>query len=239
MRLSTILLAALLLPPRALCADPPTPASVVESLRALYDALSDYQCRMYEHCSQDGRYEERTIDFYFKKPRLIRMNVLKGNRFGDNGAVGVYRNDGKVTGRKGGLLSFLTIVVDKHDAQATTVRGLTFDQSDLQATLEKMELHLSVSRCSIVDGAGFYELEFEPRDPSRLGGLTREIIRLDESSLLPISSDSFEGETLVQHAVWSSYILDAGLPDELFDVRWDPGRLAVLGIRSVHEVPLR
>jgi outer membrane lipoprotein-sorting protein len=220
-------------------ADPPTPRSTVEAFQAMYESISDYQCRMYEHCRQGNRTEERTMNIYFKRPRFIRMDILEGNRFGDTGSVGVYRNDGKVRGRKGGLLSFIAITVNKNDPQATTIRGLTFDQSDLQATLGKMQFHLAESACTLVAVDGISELVFEPRDPSRNGGVTKDIIRLDAVTLLPVSSDSFEGDRLVQHAEWSSYILNAGLPDQLFDVFWDPGRLEGMGIRSVHALPVK
>lgn len=220
-------------------ADPPTPQSIVEAFQVRYELISDYQCRMYEHCRQGSRYEERTMNIYFKRPRSIRMDILKGNRFGDTGSIGVYKNDGRVTGRKGGLLSFLVITVDKHDPQATTIRGLAFDQSDLQATLEKMQFHLAESACTLAMGAGIYEMVFEPRDPSRSGGVTKDIIRLDAATLLPVSSDSFEGGRLVQHAEWFSYIINAGLPDQLFDVHWDPRQLAGMGIQSVHALPVK
>ena len=219
-------------------ADPQTPQSLVEAFQSVYDSITDYQCRMVEHCVQGDRYEARTMNIYFKRPRFIRMDILKGNRFGDTGSVGVSRNDGKVRGRKGGLLSFLAITVDPHDPQATTIRGLSFEQSDLQATLEKMRFLLAESACTLTAGAGTWDMTFEPRDPSRNGGVTKDIIRLDIATLLPVSSDSFEGDRLVQHAEWSSYILNAGLPDQLFDVYWDPRRLAGMGIHSVHELPM-
>lgn len=216
----------------------PTVRSVVEAFAAMYESLSDYQCRMEEECWQGNRHEERTINFYFKKPRLIRMDILKGNRFGDTGSVGVYRGDGKVRGRKGGLLGFLAITVDKHDPQATTVRGLAFDESDLQATLEKMRFHLAESACTLSTAGGIHELAFEPRDPSRNGGVTKDVIRLDAATLLPVSSDSWEGDRRVQHAEWSSYLIDAGLPDQLFDVFWDAGQLERMGIPSIHSLPV-
>lgn len=231
-------LLCLLVPLASAAADPSTPQAIVEAFQAMYESISDYQCRMYEHCRQGSRHEERTIDFYFKKPRFIRMDILKGNRFGDNGSIGVYRNDGTVRGRKGGLLSFIAITVDKHDPQATTIRGLAFDESDMQATLEKMRFHLAESACTLATAAGVHELVFEPRDPSRNGGVTKDVIRLDAATLLPVSSDSWEGGLLVQHAEWSSYIVDAGLPDQLFDVFWDAGRLEGMGIRSVHALPV-
>jgi hypothetical protein len=231
-------LLCLLVPLPASRADPATPRSIVEAFQAMYESISDYQCRMEEQCRQGSRHEERTIDFYFIKPRFIRMDILKGNRFGDTGSVGVYRGDGRVRGRKGGLLGFLAITVDKHDAQATTIRGLAFDESDMQATLEKMQFHLAESTCTLSVGGGVYELVFEPRDPSRNGGVTRDVIRLDAATLLPASSDSYEGERLVQHAEWSSYIIDAGLPNQLFDVFWDPAQLDGMGIRNIHALPV-
>ena len=141
-------------------------------------------------------------------------------------------------GRKGGLLAFLAITVDKHDPQATTIRGLAFDESDMQATLEKMRFHLAESACTLSMVGGLCELVFVPRDPSRNGGVTRDVIRLDAATLLPASSDSYEGDLLVQHAEWSSYIVDAGLPERLFDVFWDPGQLEGMGIRNVHSLPV-
>jgi len=236
-RLSAAAFLCLLAPLASSAAEAPTVRSVVEAFASMYGSLSDYQCRMEEECWQGSRHEERTINFYFKKPRFIRMDILKGNRFGDTGSVGVYRGDGKVQGRKGGLLGFLSVTVDKHDPQATTVRGLAFDESDLQATLERMRFHLAESACTLSTVGGIYELTFEPRDPSRNAGVTRDVIRLDAVTLLPASADSWEGERLVQHAKWSSYLVDAGLPDQLFDVFWDPARLEGMGIPSIHALP--
>jgi hypothetical protein len=228
----------LLLPLPVSCADLPTPQSVVAAFQARYESVSDYQCRMHEFCRQGNRYEERTINFYFKRPRFIRMDILRGNRFGDTGSVGVYRGDGRVRGRKGGLLGFLAITVDEHDPQATTIRGLAFDESDMQATLEKMQFHLAESACTLTVAGELIELVFVPRDPAPNGGVTKDVIRLDAATLLPASSDSYEGERLVQHAVWSSYIVDAGLPEQLFDVFWDPSQLDGMGIANVHALPV-
>ncbi len=215
-----------------------TPQSVVDAFEEMYASITDYQCRMWEYCRQGSRYEERNIDFYFKRPRLIRMDILKGNRTGDGGSVGVYKND-RVTGRKGGILGIFAITVNKHDTQATTIRGVTFDQSDMQATLEKMRFHLANSACALSVSEDVYVLVFEPYDPAASGGVTKDVIRLDVKTLLPVSSDSFEGTRNVQHAGWERYILNAGLPDELFDVHWDTGRLSKMDIPTVHGVPLK
>ena len=219
-------------------ADSLTFESVVQAFRAKYESIIDYQCRMVENCRKGSRYEERTMNIYFKKPRFIRMDILKGNIFLDAGTIGVYKNDGKVTGRKGGFLSLFAMTVDKHDPQATSVRGLAFDEIDMQAVLEKMEFHIAESSaCTVTEGDGTYELDCEGRDPAANRGVTRDVVVLDAASLLPLSTDSFEGSQLVQHAVWSSYIVNAGLPDKLFDVFWDPRQLTALGIQNISALP--
>jgi len=221
-------------------ADPPSFESVVAAFRAKYASITDYQCRMVENCRKGSRSEERTMNIYFKKPRFIRMDILKGNIFLDAGTIGVYKNDGKVTGRKGGFLSLFAMTVDKHDPQATSVRGLAFDEIDMQAVLEKMEFHLSGSSdCAVTEGDGTYELACETHDPAANGGVTKDEVVLDAVSLLPLSTDSFEGNEHVQHAVWSSYVIDAGLPDKLFDVFWDPRQLTALGIQNISALPAR
>lgn len=220
-------------------ADTPTVQSVVEAFRERYAALDDYQCRMYEFCRKGSAFEERTMDLYFKKPRLIRMDVVKGNRSSDNGAVGVFRNNGNVTVRPGGLLSFLSVTVDKHDPRIASIRGHAIDEIDLQAVRDLIQSREADGVLTVSVADGEYLLSSRPRDPSKNGGVTRELIRLAAVKYLPISSDSFEGDTLVQHVEWSRFVLDAGLPDELFDVHWDVRELALRSIPSVSSVPPR
>ena len=51
---------------------------IIGKIKARYDEIQDYQCRLVEYCTDGSRYEKRTINFYFKKPKLIRMDILKG-----------------------------------------------------------------------------------------------------------------------------------------------------------------
>lgn len=216
-----------------------TPSALIGAYASMLEEIEDYQCRMYETCSKGRKTEERVINFYWRRPRFIRMDILRGSRFRDKGSVGVYLNDEMVTGRKGGWIGFLSIRVDKTDSLATTIRGVTFDQSDMLAALERMQDHLLYSECILKQSGGLYELTFLPGDTRRSGGITREEIRLDSRTLLPLQADSYEDGRLVQHIEWSSYILNAGLPPALFDVFWDPAQLEDSGIPSLHSLPVQ
>ena len=59
---------------------------------------------MHEFSIGGGRREERIINYYFKKPMMIRIDILDGNKALDKGSVGVYTGGEKVTGHRGGFL---------------------------------------------------------------------------------------------------------------------------------------
>jgi len=216
-----------------------TPEMLTGNIQKMYDGITDYQCRFSEWCTKGSQREERTINYYFKRPRWIRMDIIAGNNWLDIGSAGVYKNDGKVSGRKGGILGFLPLRVRLSSPLATTLRGSRFDQSDLYATLEKLYFHLSGSAVSLERlPNGLIQFSAIPRDPRLNDGFSKDVLIIDPATWLPQSSDSYEGDAVVQHAEWSHYICNAGLPDELFDVRWDAKRLAKSGIPSIHEVPV-
>lgn len=210
-----------------------TPDSVVTGFERAIAALDDYQCRVQEYAWQGSVSEAKVINFYFKKPRLIRVDVLTSNKRGDAGSVGVLRGDGKVVGRRGGLLGAFAFTFDKHDPLVATVRGASFDEIDLRGLAERFRRHLTEGSGSLLEAPGVYELVLEPRSGQFTGGMTREVLRLSTDTFLPLSADSYEGARIVEHAAWMSFILNAGLPAALFNVWWDPARLAAMVIATL------
>ena len=215
-----------------------TAETIITSFEKMYQGLHDYQCRM-KACSIQGRnYEKRIINFYFKKPRKIRMDILEGNKLFDSGSVGVYSGGEYVSGRKGGIISCVPVRVGKKNPMATTIRGLTFDESDMQATLEKLQFHLKKSVITVkIISPDTYQLTCIPPDPLENAGISQDIIWINSKTLLPLSADSYEGDRLVQQAEWGNYILNAGLPDELFHIFYNPEKLVERGISSIHQLP--
>ena len=226
--------------PATLGADAPprTAQEAVDRFEEAYRAIDDYQVRLYQWCRSGRRYERRIIDFYFKRPRLIRMDILKGNRPFDDGSVGLYDGGEQVQGRKGGILSAIVLTVSKHDATATTVRGVTFDQSDLQGILERLRNGFRIGEVQLRIEGGWYWLHLIPRDPAAYGNVTRETVAFEPATFLPVYSETFEGDLQVEFARWTDYVLNVGLPDELFRIRTDASMLTQAGIQTIHGRPI-
>ena len=214
-------------------------SSVSEILTIFENSLNnitDYQCRMYEWSIKGKKEEIRYINFYFRSPRLIRMDIIKGNRGGDTGSIGVFLNDGKVHGRKGGILSPIAIKVNKNSPLATTIRGVTFDESDALAALLRLQYLTENSAIALYgDSLGWL---FECTLYEEENGITKEVLYISKKNFMPVFTKSYEDETMVQFVRWSSYIINARLPVELFDVWYKTETLDILGIPNNINLPL-
>jgi len=207
-----------------------TPQEYLDRVKEYYALIGDYQCRMNEFSIGGGRREERIINYYFKKPKLIRMDILDGNRAFDPGSVGVYTGGDKVSGHRGGIMKDITLNISKNSTLATSVRGETIDQSDMLTVIERFQFHIRNSEISLREKASHVEFSFIPYDPSANEGITRDVIWIDLETMLIIRNERYEGKDLVQQVIWSDYIINAGLPDELFDARFDVAELQGRGI---------
>ncbi|MBI9098461.1 MAG: hypothetical protein JEY91_08275 [Spirochaetaceae bacterium] len=213
-----------------------SPSEVVHLFGEHLNTIKDYQCRMYEWSIKGKKEEIRYINFYFLSPRLIRMDILKGNRAGDTGSIGVLREDGRVRGRKGGILSAIAVTVDREHGLATTIRGVTFDESDAIAAHERLLFLLDNSQIDLFEDPSGWLFEcylFEEDE-----GVTREVLFLDRLTMMPLFTKSYEKNKLVQFVQWDSYIINAGLPEELFHVRYKADKLNDLQITNNTNLPL-
>jgi hypothetical protein len=156
---------------------------------------------------------------------MIRMDILKGSRAFDRGSVGVYLGGDKVVGHRGGLLKNLILTLPKESALATTIRGTTFEDSDLFALFRKLIFLNENGVITVTQRDGYFILECVPFDPEINENITKDVVWIESETLLILRNERFEQHELVQETHWSKYILNAGLPDELFDVRFDVGEL--------------
>jgi len=207
-----------------------TAHAYLHAIKARYELIDDYQCRMHELSIGGGRREERIINYYFKKPKQIRLDILDGNSAFDKGSVGVYTGGEKVTGHRGGIMRGIILSVKKDSALATSVRGETIDQSDMLTIIERIEYLLANGDVSMVEKVSHIEFEFFPFDPSKNEGISRDVVWIDRETMLVIRNERYEEERLVQQVTWGNHIINAGLPRELFNARFETAQLRDTGI---------
>ena len=217
-----ILTAAAALP---LLADSLSVHDYLASIRDKYEQIEDYQCRMNEFSIGGGRREERIINYYFKKPLLIRIDILDGNKPLDRGSVGVYTGGEKVTGHRGGLMQGMVLSVKKDSPFAVSVRGESIEKSNVLTVIERMERLVKMGTVDMTVNDNHVEFVFIPFDINANEGISRDVVWIEKDTFLITRIERYEDEKLVQQAVREGYIINAGLPRELFDAGFDTEQL--------------
>jgi len=222
----------------AVFSGPPQIKDILENMYKEYNGYGDYQCRLKEWCTKGNDYENRIINFYFKKPRNIRMDIIKGNKPFEDGSVGVFTDGTNVTGRKGGVLAGFSATLNKKDPLTTTIRGVTFDESDLLSIIHRIEARLNDGVSVVELTNNRYKVAWVSTN-SKTKIVSKEIVELSSMTYLPFTADIYEDGKQVQHAEWSDFIFNANLPDSLFKIYYNSDKLSEMGIKSINQVPVK
>jgi hypothetical protein len=207
----------------ALCAGaaPPaetlTPALVAERLQARFERLADYECVMRTETRAAGKVEAGTFRFWYRKPGLLRLRVLKGRRKGSELVLGA---DGVLRGRKGGLLKPFSRRLSRSDSSLRSLRGQPAWELDFGSFLRAMRERLALPGSSASLKAGspqepLITLEVLYRPPGSSTRL-RDVWVVDPREWLLVSGDVFDGETRVDHIQFAEIRPDRGLSEDWF-----------------------
>jgi outer membrane lipoprotein-sorting protein len=197
--------------PRGQASSPLAPKELIDSMRRSFEQLSDYQC---ENVTTKYKTVQPKIDshnYYFKKPRLIRLEVTSGK---DKGAVAVFNQKGKVRAKAGGILGIFTITMEPNDKRLQDKDGSTFVDSHFGGTIKDMERALSEGTATITEvdrGRRLIQLQIER--PNK-----RDLIFIDPQLMLPLEWHSIREGKLNSITEWRNLRVNVGLSDSLFQM---------------------
>jgi len=215
-----------------------SPKELLDRFEQVVEDTRAYQCRIVAWSVHEDELESRIANVYFKQPEHVRMDILVGTRRGDDGSRAVLKPDGRVVAKSGSVFMPFALSFSVENRLVTTIRGQTIFDSVLVGILRQIRERLAASDALVKDLEDTYVLHLDLRRPSDFRGVTAEELTFDKETLLPLSNDTYEGSTQVQHVVWRDYIINEDLPDELFTIRFDPERLAERGISTVANVAI-
>lgn len=108
---------------------------ILNGYKSILDTINTYRCILHEYVKKDKKVTENYWDYRFLKPKYIRMESIKGDRFGSK-AFFDYTTK-KVTGRQGGILSKIKLTLDLSNKLVKNIRGITIAESDWFFVLER------------------------------------------------------------------------------------------------------
>ncbi|MFB0520372.1 MAG: hypothetical protein ACETWD_02955 [Desulfatiglandales bacterium] len=105
---------------------------IIEEMQAVYSQMNDYQCILETYETTGKKTTRDAIRLYFKKPKLIRMEIFRGTH---KGSEAIYRNN-EVRGHKGGFFGFVWMTLKADEKIAKSIRGNRMDESDWGAIVD-------------------------------------------------------------------------------------------------------
>lgn len=190
---------------------------MVRSATALRDYSFEYEI---SHRGK-GKWLSEKGRFYFKKPRLMRLEET-----GDwkRGAVAVLQADGKVRAHLGGALKFFVVTLPPDSSELLSVHGYPMVESDFASLALFLKNWLSQgvrSRVSVdaipLDGTSrkVKVLEmFRDENP----GLVLKRVLVDVQTGLPAEWYDYVNGQLDTRSVWTRINANPGLADTLFSL---------------------
>lgn len=202
---------------QAYCADTPVDENVSAFLNKLEDGLSKmdtYKCRMVSENWKGRKHESKIMEFCFKKPNLMRMDVLEGDKAG---SIVVLNKEGKIRGKNSlGLRKTLKPT----DGRLKNIRGATFIQSSLWDMMDRIKDHIFKKGCKAVlteeecMAKPSYRLRIEHKDVD--DPVTLEEVWFDKNTYFIMKKMKYEGNTKVTDIVWEDCQINIPLEDSLF-----------------------
>ena len=205
------------------CADKAAGAAEVDQnvmvfLQNLEDAVERMQTCQLNKTSENWKgkkHEKKVTRFRFKKPNLMRVDVLEGKKKGN--AV-LLNKDGEIIGmHKWGFKKTL----EPADKRLKNIRGLTFLNSSPVDKLARIKEHVLEKGCKAVvteeeymDKAT-YRLHIEHNDPD--DPVTGEDVWFAKDTFLMMKNVKYEGDRKVTDVTCYDIEVDIPIEDSVFE----------------------
>jgi hypothetical protein len=195
------------------------PAPGASSLSAFDDAWSkiqDYTVTLRAHEALDSQTQDRTYDYWFKKPHFAKTAITSGD---GRGGGAVWIGGSQVSGHQGGLLSFVHLRVDLHDHRAVSLRGLTLPDGLFPNVVDHYRTikgELSERAGPAQNGEPTDEIELKVANPAAQAGVSRMVLYLSRTTHMPVRQLRYEGDKVVSDESWMNFHANVGLKEPDF-----------------------
>jgi outer membrane lipoprotein-sorting protein len=212
------LLSAFAVPSQVLVERTVDGSSFLQDMNDTVKAMKAYSFTYETTVYKGGKTTVQTGQFYFKQPRLLRVEMTGPYK---KGAVAVMGKDGKVRGHLGGLLSGVTVTVNPDSDMLLGANGYPMTDSDFAGMVNVMKgfqqqgckVKVSDSPVSVEGQSGkVYVLEFYQGDQ------LYKRAYIDPKSLLPIEWFDYQKGQLFARTVWNNVKLDQNIADAVFQI---------------------
>ncbi len=194
---------------------------VLLNLKEKFDSLKNYQCTFESYTSDGNKNELNVFNYFFSKPKLIRMEIVKGKQ---ESAVLLFDSiDNKIKLRLNkGLFPYIIFTFDPKSRMISDLRGLNISHSDWGWFIDKHLENIDVFKTRFIgeeikDGKKLLLFELISKDTKKTENIKREMIWIDKKENIIQKYQMYNtSDVLVQSSIYSDIILNPIISKILF-----------------------
>jgi len=193
-----------------------TARDLLAELEKKLEGVATYAFIIETESWKGAKHDKKISRLYFKKPNLLRMDVLEGSK---RGSTLVLDREGRIRGRNSWGLRKTLRPTDK---RIKNIRGQTFLNSSLADKLMRMKEDMLKKGCEvtvrevILEGRPSYLFHVDRDDPS--DPVTDEYIWFDKETFMALKNLKFEDRDKVSETIWREIEINITLDDSLFEL---------------------
>ncbi len=194
---------------------------ILSKLKERFEELFNYQCTFESFTAKNKKSMLNVFNYYYSKPKLIRMEIIKGEK---EGTVLLYNSkDDKIRLRLNkGLFSSFIFTFDPSSKLISDLRGLNISHSDwgwfIDRHLENIDkFNINFIKEENINEKELLFLELISKDPKKTENIVKENIWIDKNENVIVKYQVYDitGE-LVQASSFSNIILNPDIDKKLF-----------------------
>ena len=191
---------------------------VEKFLNDLEEAVSTWDTYTFIKESEDRKgekHETKMTRFRFKKPDLMRTDVLSGKK---KGSVVLLNKEGKIRGKN--RMGFKK-TLKPTDKRLMNLRGYTFMNASLLDKAHRLKDHILERGCKATltaekyTGKPAYRLHIDHEDAD--DEVTAEDVWFDKKTYVILKNLKYENEQMVTDGTWREFEINIPLDDGLFE----------------------
>lgn len=199
-------------------------APFIDRMLKAADSYKDYVFE-YEMTNYKGKKLNEKGKFYFKKPRMMRLEEVGSFR---KGSIAVMGSGGKIKAKPGGALSFMTVDLAPSSDYLRSANGYPMVDSDLTSLAQALKTFIEKDSCvarvtentvQSTSNAPSQVYMLEVYHGSNFTGEIYKRVAIDPKSMLPVEWWDYIGGKLSSHSIWNNFKGNVGLADDVFTIK--------------------
>jgi outer membrane lipoprotein-sorting protein len=188
-------------------------------------ALNNYSSHFQMLVYKDKQIIKETGTIYFRKPRLLRIEVKQGPK---KGALAILGSDGRVHGHLGGILSIFGASISPDSDLARAINGFPLVGTDYYSLVQDLKNMLKQGDGSLATQEPIptdkttiatYILDmYLPKSKNNKNDLLLKRIYINPQTYLPIFWEDYVDGKLWSESLWYDLQNNLTLPDSLFSI---------------------